>query len=150
MKLVRQAQCFIWKNLGCQDGRRAYICYSYFWRGKKQNKTCSSLPHRAFLEKTISFSACSYIIICLLFPLRHSGTFWATRVNRAHPPHTLALWWMACLPCFPILGLTCFLLPGSVGKLSNLSPQLFHFHQKEWDRFPTKENWDSNIFLTGI
>lgn len=135
MKLVRQEQYFIWKNLGCQDGRRVYICYSYFWRAKKNAVLC---PTELFERKQLAFLPAR--IICLLFPLRHSGTFWATRVNRAYPPHTLALSWMACLPCFPILGLTCFLLLGSVGKLSHLSPQLFHFHQKECDLFPTKEN----------
>lgn len=146
MKLVRQEQCFSWKKFrlpGWEEG--TYHLLFLFLEGEKN---CRSLPHRASERKWLAFLP--VLIIYLLFLLRHSGTFWATRVNRAYPPHTLAPWQMACLPYFSILGLTCSHLLGSVGKLSNLSPQLLHFHQKECDLFPTKENWDSNCFLTGI
>lgn len=90
------------------------------------------------------------LIIHLLFLLRYSGALWGAWLNWMSPPHNLPPWKMACLPHFPILGLTWFLLMGSVGKLSNLSPQLLHFRQKKCDLFPTKENWDSDSSLTGI
>lgn len=132
MKLVRRAIFHLEKFRlpGWEEG--IYLLFLLL-EGEKNAVLC---PTELFERKRLAFLPAR--IICLLFLLRHSGTFWATRVNWAYPPHTLALWWMACLPCFPVLGLTCFLLLGSVGKLSHLSPQLFH--QKECDLFPTKEN----------
>lgn len=143
MKLRRQEQCFSWDKFrlwGWEEG--TYQRYSYFWRKKLQVSALLS----SWEKEWLAFLA---VLIIGRHFLRHSGSL-GHRTSPATAPHARSPCWMASLPYFPALGLTCFLLMSSVENLANLSPQRLYFHQKECHLFPTKENWDSSSFLTGI
>lgn len=140
-KLRRQEQCFSWDKFrlwGWEEG--TYQRYSNFWRKKLQ----VSAPLSSWEKEWLAFLA---VLIIGLHFLRHSGRL-GHRTWPATAPHAHSPCWMASLPYFAALGLTCFLM-SSVENLANLSPQRLYFHQKECHLFPTKENWDGNSFPTG-